>query len=732
MASRGLGTLTLSLVTKVGGFVGPLSQAERELDKRTKAMVRSAKVAGAAIGTAFVTAGTAIVGLTANAINFAENVNDIRKKVGLSAETISAWGYAAQQSGSDIESLSSALPKFAKNIADAADSGSEIGRLFKTLGVDVKDSTGTLRGIEDILPEVADRFASLEDGTTKTALAMQLFGKSGAELIQFLNNGSDGLDDLTERARRLGVVVGDDTAQAADDFKDKLSDLKAISLGFGLDLAQRLLPALNDTVDKLVDVAKEGSLAANAVEVISAAFSAGVGVLSQYNRAVASLSIEIERVVNSAKGLSTTVASLSIGGLLSGKGPLERLKNAKSGIGQMLAADAEARKQWEKLNAPTAQKGMFSDVTATTEFVSASEQKRLHGLQARLNGFFAGAGKSNASRSGGKSDAEREADRLLASYKQLKASLTEQADLYGVTGEAARLRYEIEHGELSKLTQAQKDDLIARAERLDMLNREKDLQETLDLQTESFNEMNDAILEQIGYLGMTNDEHEIALNLARAGVAAESERGKIIAANTQALQTQRAQMEDQIAAMDAIRDAGSDFLSDWVSGSKSFKDAALDALDSIYDRITQMISENLMDQLFGKRGDPVGGSAGGWLGNLFGGLFSNGSGATASGGTDMATNIAEWFGGGRASGGAVNAGMFYRVNENGPELLTVGSDDYLMMGSRGGRVSSAAGRGSSSLTQNFIVQGAPDRRTREQMARDSGRAAARGISRTGR
>ena len=48
----------------------------------------------------------------------------------------------------------------------------------------------------------------------------------------------------------------------------------------------------------------------------------------------------------------------------------------------------------------------------------------------------------------------------------------------------------------------------------------------------------------------------------------------------------------------------------------------------------------------------------------------------------------ESYSGGRASGGSVSGGRMYRVNENGPELLSTGGKDYLMMGAQGGSVTS--------------------------------------------
>lgn len=94
-------------------------------------------------------------------------------------------------------------------------------------------------------------------------------------------------------------------------------------------------------------------------------------------------------------------------------------------------------------------------------------------------------------------------------------------------------------------------------------------------------------------------------------------------------------------------------------------------------------------------------------------------GTTAGGWGSIISNFASYFGGGKAGGGAVNAGMFYQVNERGPELLTVGSRDYLMMGNQSGSITphSPATRGRNGGTViNVAVQPTSTRRTAEQVA----------------
>ena len=96
--NRSLGTLTVDLVAKVGGFEQGLSKAERELDKRAKRMNDIAKKIGVGIGTAItagiagaVTAAGALSLITKQAIDNADAMRDMSIRLGTSTETLSAF-----------------------------------------------------------------------------------------------------------------------------------------------------------------------------------------------------------------------------------------------------------------------------------------------------------------------------------------------------------------------------------------------------------------------------------------------------------------------------------------------------------------------------------------------------------------------------------------------------------------------------------------------------------------
>jgi TP901 family phage tail tape measure protein len=109
--------------------------------------------------------------LTKHAIDQADAIRDLSIRIGTSTETLSAYGYAATQTGTDIESLGRGLKILAKNVAAGLDSTSAQAGLFKQLGITVTDAGGQLKNMSELIPEIADKFKSLEDGTTKAALA---------------------------------------------------------------------------------------------------------------------------------------------------------------------------------------------------------------------------------------------------------------------------------------------------------------------------------------------------------------------------------------------------------------------------------------------------------------------------------------------------------------------------------------------------------------------------------
>lgn len=193
----------------------------------------------------------AFAALVKGAIDSADELNKLSQKIGISVEALSTLQFAAQLSDVGLDTLKTGLKGLSANLTEARSGLGEGAALFQALGISVEDTAGNLKSSDTILLEIADRFASFEDGATKTALAVKLFGKSGMDMIPFLNQGSSGIRALMQEAERLGLKLSTETAQAAEAFNDNLTALKASSSGLGITLATELLAPLRVVTDAI-------------------------------------------------------------------------------------------------------------------------------------------------------------------------------------------------------------------------------------------------------------------------------------------------------------------------------------------------------------------------------------------------------------------------------------------------------------------------------------------------
>lgn len=255
--ARSLGRLTLDLIARTGSFNRNLDDAAkrvrgtaRDIDRSAQAINRFVLAAGAA-GVAFVSSMTTIAVATSKTM---DEMRKMAQATGLSVEALSELTYVASQSGLEQQTLINALGRLSKGIGDAARDTGDAKRAFDTLGISIRDSSGRLRDADKVLVDFAEEMSKLPDGTQKTALAMQVFGRAGAQLVPLLNNGREGIKALTDEARRFGIVLDTDVAKQAERFNDNLTRLGAVKQGLAYTITEALLPALESITDILVDV----------------------------------------------------------------------------------------------------------------------------------------------------------------------------------------------------------------------------------------------------------------------------------------------------------------------------------------------------------------------------------------------------------------------------------------------------------------------------------------------
>lgn len=241
-----IGALRVNLGIDSAAFQDGLKRAQAGV-KRFGPMI-AAGLAAAAAGAAAALGGVALA--IRGVLEEADSLSKAAQSIGVATDELSKLKWAAEQSGVSFEDLTGSLAKLSNAMAQSLRSAtSQQAEAFKALGVAVTNADGTLRDNRAVLGDVATAFARMKDSTNKTALAIQIFGRSGAQLIPFLNNGEAGLRAFGDEAERLGIVIGTDTGKAAERFNDTMNRISTRFEGLKVQIATAVLPALNDFAD---------------------------------------------------------------------------------------------------------------------------------------------------------------------------------------------------------------------------------------------------------------------------------------------------------------------------------------------------------------------------------------------------------------------------------------------------------------------------------------------------
>ena len=212
----------------------------KRVQRNATIMAKQMTVLGVAI--------TAALGLSVH--RFAATGDEIQTmaiKTGFSARALSELKYIAERSGTSFETLQTAIKNVAKLLDDSSRGSIQATETLRRLGLELKDFEGL--SPEEAFWLLAEAIRNVEDPMKRLALAQDVFGQSGIDLMAIINLEKDELQKLKDRAHELGVVLDEEAAAKAAALSDAFFDLKAAITGIqmiiGSLLADKLMPLVN-------------------------------------------------------------------------------------------------------------------------------------------------------------------------------------------------------------------------------------------------------------------------------------------------------------------------------------------------------------------------------------------------------------------------------------------------------------------------------------------------------
>ena len=186
--------------------------------------------------------GAALTKLTFDAAKTGDEFAKTSKMVGISAQTLHKFAFAAQIGGAEMRDISTSLRVISKRVNDANNGLTTSVRAFAQAGISVRKANGEFLNAEELLLASADAFKNLTNTTERTALAQELFGRAGTKMIPLLIEGTAAMKELMEETEELGLVFSEVESKQAEDFQDELLRMNSAFKGVALAIGKALMP----------------------------------------------------------------------------------------------------------------------------------------------------------------------------------------------------------------------------------------------------------------------------------------------------------------------------------------------------------------------------------------------------------------------------------------------------------------------------------------------------------
>lgn len=199
----------------------------------------AAVVGGAAVALAktIMAVGSALIDATKATVEFAQqsadlinDINDLSNRSAIAADTIKGLQFALQASGQNATQATQLLSRLPMVLGQAEVETSRAAIGFKNLGIEIKNADGTLRPANDVFLETVASLQEIEDQTTRSKMAFDIFGRAAGPLLQALGQ-TEGLKEFVEFTERFGVRTGPKASDAAADFQVVAAGLDTVLKG---------------------------------------------------------------------------------------------------------------------------------------------------------------------------------------------------------------------------------------------------------------------------------------------------------------------------------------------------------------------------------------------------------------------------------------------------------------------------------------------------------------------
>lgn len=303
----------------------------------------------------------------------ADDLNTLSKVYSINTEDLQKYAVAADLVDVSVETVAKSHVKLEKSMYSAQNGSSTMSEAFDKLGVSITDADGNLRDSDAVWQDAISALGGLENETERDAIAMQLMGKSAAELNPLIEDGGETYKNVADTMKKYGLdFVDQKTLDGANQFNDELDTMKAIGTvaisTVGSQLAAYLAPALEKVVGWV------GQLA-NWLSTLSPQTLTVIGVIAGLVAAIAPVLIVLGKLATGVSAIINLVGIIgpALGGVVAALGPIVLAIGAVIAIGVLLY------KNWDTIKAKALE--IKANLIATWNNIKTSVSALVNGLK---------------------------------------------------------------------------------------------------------------------------------------------------------------------------------------------------------------------------------------------------------------------------------------------------------------------------------------------------------------
>lgn len=205
---------------------------------------------------AFTIVSTALTVALKKTADYGDRIDKMSQKIGMSAKSFQEWDYIMSQNGGNVESLQMGFKTLTTQINNVQKGSKDSINAFRQLGINVKYANGQLRSQDEIFNEAVKALQKMEKGTKRDAIAQQLFGRAVLDMKPLLNQEAEAIDELREKANRLGLIIDEQDIKNAVILKDTFDTFSRAFQARFATVMMKVMPTFTKILEKITPLIK--------------------------------------------------------------------------------------------------------------------------------------------------------------------------------------------------------------------------------------------------------------------------------------------------------------------------------------------------------------------------------------------------------------------------------------------------------------------------------------------